>query len=377
MDYICIRSKNNLKILSANPKAQYSSYKEEINIAIQRVLDSGWYVLGNEVELFEKEFSKYNNVAHTIGVGSGTEALHIGLRALGIGVGDEVITTSHTAVATASAIHLAGAMPIFVDIEPSHFSIDPNQIEAAISPKTKAIIAVHIYGHPCDMDSIMEIAKKYSLKVIEDCAQAHGAEYKKMRVGSIGDIGCFSFYPTKNLGAIGDGGAIVANDDSLADKLRLLREYGWEKRYISSQEGWNSRLDEIQAAVLRVKLKQLDKDNKKRQKLASLYQKNLSQLPIELPNSRKNSSHVYHLFVVKTTSRDRLKKFLYKKEIGSTIQYPCPIHKQDYFTKIVGDISLPITEKAAMAILSLPMYPELKIEIIDYISKQIELFHES
>ena len=343
----------------ANPKAQYLSYRDEINSAIQNVLDSGWYILGKEVERFEQEFASYNGVSYAVGVGSGTEALHIALRAIGIGPGDEVITTAHTAVATASAILLAGATPVFVDIDPDYFTMDPNQIESAITPKTKAIIPVHIYGQPCDMDTIIEIAHEYNLKVIEDCAQAHGATYKGNRVGSMGDIGCFSFYPTKNLGAIGDGGAIITNDNSIARKIKLMREYGWEKRYVSSEEGWNSRLDELQAAILRIKLKNLDVDNNRRHKLANIYQNELNELPLQLPRVRNDSNHVFHLFVIKTDQRDKLMGHLRENGMQSTIQYPVPVHQQDFYIKTLGDYSLPVTEKSAGSILSLPMYPEL------------------
>lgn len=344
----------------ANPKAQYLSCRDEINSAIQNVLDSGWYILGKEVKQFEQEFAAFNNVRHAIGVGSGTEALHMALRAMDVGPGDEVITTAHTAVATASAIVLSGATPAFVDIEPDYFTIDPYQIEPAITPKTKAIIPIHIYGQPADMDAIMGIAQKHDLKVIEDCAQAHGAKYNGKRVGSIGDVGCFSFYPTKNLGAIGDGGAVVTNDDSLARKIKLLREYGWEKRYISSKEGWNSRLDEVQAAILRIKLKKLDSDNDRRRELADNYKKELSELPLELPIVREGTTHVYHLFVIKTDQRNKLKEYLQKNGIQTTIQYPVPIHHHQFYSDILGKASLPVTEKRASIILSLPMYPEFE-----------------
>jgi len=342
----------------ANPKAQYLSHRDEINSAIQNVLDNGWYILGKEVEKFEQEFATYNGVSHAIGVGSGTEALHMALRALDIGSGDEVITTAHTAVATATAIVLAGAKPVFVDIETNYFTIDANLIELAITPKTKAIIPVHIYGQPCNMDVILEIARRNGLRIIEDCAQAHGAKYKGKRVGSMGDVSCFSFYPTKNLGAIGDGGALVTNDDHLAEKIRLLREYGWKERYISSVEGWNGRLDELQAAILRVKLKNLDEDNARRQQHALEYQNTLKAIPLELPTVRKGNTHVFHLYVIKSDKRDELKAHLLNHKVNTTIQYPIPVHRQKYYQKIVGDISLSVTEQATESILSLPMYPE-------------------
>ena len=359
-------------ILCANPKAQYLSYRDDINSAIQRVLDSGWYVLGEEVTRFEKEFAQFNTISHTVGVGSGTEALHIALRALDIGQGDEVITTAHTAVATASAIDLAGAKPIFVDIEPDFFTIDPDLIEDAITPKTKAIIPVHIYGQPCNMDAIMKIANKNNFKVIEDCAQTHGAEYNGKRVGSIGDVGCFSFYPTKNMGAIGDGGALVTNDDQLVEKIKLLREYGWKERYISSAEGWNSRLDEMQAAILRVKLKNLDKDNNLRRRHSKKYNELLKDLPLELPKTRSNSSHVFHLFVIKIEQRNKLRDYLQKNGVNTTIQYPVPIHKQKYFQKMCSEKSLPVTEQVAKNILSIPMYPELEEKEIVKVSNKLK-----
>jgi len=294
---------------------------------------------------------------------------------LGIGAGDEVITASHTAVATASAIVMSGAKPVFVDIEPEFFTIDPGLIEGAISSNTKAIIPVHIYGQPCDMNTIMGIAKKYNLKVIEDCAQAHGANYKSKRIGSIGDIGCFSFYPTKNLGSIGDGGALVTNDDKLADRIKLLREYGWEERYISSMEGWNSRLDEMQSAILRVKLKKLEADNVCRQQHANKYDKALKKMTLELPVVRNGSTHVFHLYVIKTDQRDELKAHLKNHGINTTIQYPVPIHRQKYYEGIVGKLSLPVTEQVAESILSLPMYPELSSEAISETIDAIKGFY--
>ena len=348
-------------ILCSNPKTQYLSYKSEIDAAIFRVLDSGWYILGNEVRSFEEEFARYIGVAHGIGAGSGTEAIHLALKACGVARGDEVITVSHTAVATVAAIDLAGATPVLVDIDPDFYTIDPEKIESSITSNTKAIVPVHIYGQPADMDPVMEIAKKYSLKVIEDCAQAHGAKYKGQCVGSIGDMGCFSFYPTKNLGAIGDGGMVVTNNSNLNEKVRLLREYGWKERYVSSRKGWNSRLDEIQASILRVKLKHLDQSNQKRRNLAGHYLKDLKDLPLGLPEERKDCEHVYHLFVIKTNKRNALQDYLKKNGINTGIHYPVPIHRQSYYKDSLKNSFLEITEQVAGEILTLPLYPELSL----------------
>lgn len=279
----------------ANPKVQYLAYRGEIDAAVGRVLESGWYILGEEVKAFEEEFATYIGVSCGIGVGSGTEAIHLALVSCGIGPGDEVITVSHTAVATVAAIELAGATPVLVDIEPDFFTLNPNKLEEAITPRTKAVLPVHLYGQPADLDPILEIARKHHLRVIEDCAQAHGAMYKDKRAGSYGDMACYSFYPTKNLGALGDGGIIVTNDTELAKKARLLREYGWAQRYVSHLAGWNTRLDEIQAAILRVKLKHLDEDNSKRARLAEIYNRKLSTTNLILPKRRENSTHAYHL----------------------------------------------------------------------------------
>ena len=268
MDCICAEGYGDRMILCSNPKAQYQAHKEEIDSAIQRVLDKGWYILGDETKAFESEFAAYIGVDHGIGVGSGTEALHIALAACGIGLGDEVITVSHTAVATVAAIELAGATPVLVDIDPDYYTLNPDKLESAISPRTKAIIPVHLYGQPADLTPILEIARQHGVLLIEDCAQAHGAMYGGRRIGAWGDIACFSFYPTKNLGALGDGGMVVTNDSALAERARLLREYGWAERYVSSIPGLNSRLDEVQAAVLSVKLRFLDADNEARALLA-------------------------------------------------------------------------------------------------------------
>jgi dTDP-4-amino-4,6-dideoxygalactose transaminase len=364
-----------IQILSSNPKVNYLAHKEEIDEAIVRVLDSGWYVLGQEVAAFENEFAAYVGVSLAIGVGSGTEAIQLALRACDIGEGDEVITVSHTAVATVAAIELAGATPVLVDINPNTYTINPDNLEAAITPNTKGIIPVHIYGHPADMESIMRIANSHKLRVIEDCAQSHGAVYKGRKTGAWGDIAAFSFYPTKNLGAIGDGGIVVTNDSLLADKTRLLREYGWQKRYISEFPGLNSRLDEVQAAILRVKLSYLDEDNKRRQSLARIYNDMLSSTSLVLPICDPNATHVYHQYVVRSNARDSLREFLQEKGIGALIHYPVPIHRQPAYQERLRCVnSMANTEKAAEEILSLPMYQELTSEQVHQVAEAIVLW---
>lgn len=362
-------------ILCSNPHAQYLTHKKEINEAIQRVLDSGWYILGEEVAAFEKEFASYIGVGHGIGAGSGTEAIHLALSACGIGTGDEVITVSNTAVATVAAIELTGAVPVFVDIEPETYTLNPGKIEEVITPRTKAILPVHLYGHPADMAPIMKTAQKHRLRIIEDCAQAHGATYRGRRVGSFGDMACFSFYPTKNLGALGDGGIVVTNNESLAQRARRLREYGWSERYISSLTGWNTRLDEIQAAILRIKLRHLDDDNAKRNHLATVYTKALETLNIRVPVCMKNATHVYHLYVIESLRRDDFLGFLRERGIGAAIHYPVPIHLQPaYRGRIRGADSLPETERAAREIISIPIYPELQENEMKWIVNTIHTY---
>ncbi|RDX35476.1 DegT/DnrJ/EryC1/StrS family aminotransferase, partial [Arcobacter sp. HD9-500m-PIT-SAG03] len=282
-------------ICFANPKEQYLSHKDEIQEAINRVLDSGWYILGEEVKSFEKEFATFVGTQYSLGVASGTDAIFLSLKALDIGLGDEVITVSHTATATVSAIEATGAKAILVDIEEDYFTIDPKKIEKEITPNTKAIIAVHIYGHPSDVDELIRICKKYDLFLLEDCAQANGAKYKGKKVGSLGDLGCFSFFPTKNLGALGDGGAITTDSLDLYNKLIMLRQYGWDENRESKFQGYNSRLDELQAAILRVKLKYLKQDVEKRNTVASLYNKYLKNTNLILPKVRNDCYHAYHL----------------------------------------------------------------------------------
>jgi dTDP-4-amino-4,6-dideoxygalactose transaminase len=347
-------------ILCANPRAQYTAHKEEIDAALRRVLDKGRYILGEEVQQFESEFAAWLGVAHAVGVGSGTEALHLALAACGVGAGDEVITVSHTAVATVAAIELAGARPVFVDIDPASFTLDPALLAAAITPRTRAIVPVHLYGRPADLSPILQLAHARGLRVIEDCAQAHGALDQGRRIGSWGDAGCFSFYPTKNLGALGDGGAVVANSTEIATKVRLLREYGWKDRYVSALPGWNSRLDEIHAAILRVKLHHLDADNARRRALARLYGEGLPSDRLGLPKTDKGTDHVWHLYVVRCLQRDRLQAFLRDRGVGTLVHYPVPIHQQPaYRGRVPPHSPLPATEQAAREVLSLPLYPEL------------------
>lgn len=366
------------QLLPSNPKANYLAHKDEIDAAIARVLESGWYILGQEVTAFENEFAAYIGVRFGIGVGSGTEALHLALLACGIGAGDEVITVSHTAVATVAAIELCGATLVLVDIDLNTYTIDPNQIESVITQRTKAIIPVHLYGHPADMDSIMGLAHHYHLWVIEDCAQSHGASYKGRKTGAWGHIAAFSFYPTKNLGAIGDGGMVVTDDPKLAERVRLLREYGWRQRYISEFAGLNSRLDELQAAILRVKLRYLDEENQKRQTLAKVYDDALSATTLTLPKCAPGATHVYHQYVVRSESRESLREFLKERGIGTLIHYPVPVHRQPaYQGRVRCAGSMVNTDMAAKGVLSLPMYPELTPEQVHYISEMILSWYRS
>jgi dTDP-4-amino-4,6-dideoxygalactose transaminase len=365
-------------ILCGNPRAQYLSHKAEIDAAVLGVMEKGWYVLGDEVRAFETELAAYIGVGHGVGVGSGTEALHLALAACGIGSGDEVITVAHTAVATIAAIELSGATPVLVDIEPDYYTLDPSKLEEAIGPRTKAVVPVHLYGQGADLSPIIEIARRRGLKVIEDCAQSHGAMYRGKRLGAWGDMACFSFYPTKNLGALGDGGMVVTNDPELAERARLLREYGWAERNVSRIAGWNSRLDELQAAVLRVKLGHLDRDNGSRQKLATFYGDALSEYPqLVQPKVRREGTHVYHLYVVRTLERDDLQTFLRGREVGALVHYPLPVHQQPaYCGRLRGADRLPETERIAREVLSLPIYPELNPDEAEQVVSSVRDYFE-
>lgn len=355
-------------ILCSNPKAQYDAHKTAIDAAISRVLTRGRYILGEEVSAFEHEFAAYIGVDHAVSCANGTDALLLALAACEIGPGDEVITVSHTAVATVAAVELSSATPVLVDIDPPYYTLDPSKLAAAITSRTKAIIPVHLYGQSADLIPILAFAAQHQLRVIEDCAQAHGARYHGRRVGSWGDIAAFSFYPTKNLGAIGDGGAIVTRDAALAGRARLLRQYGWEERYVSQHKGWNSRLDELQAAILRVKLRSLDSDNAARRRIATRYSDGLAGCGLALPAIRPDAEHVFHRYVVRSARRDALLLYLSKKDIGALVHYPLPVHLQPaYLNRLPGAEHLPASEQAAREVLSLPMYPELS----DYDVQQV------
>jgi dTDP-4-amino-4,6-dideoxygalactose transaminase len=347
----------------ADPRANYLSHKDEIDQAIQHVLLRGRYILGEEVSRFEEEFAQYLGVSHALGAGSGTDALELALRACGIGSGDVVVTAAHTAVATVAAIELVGAVPFLVDIDAATFTVDISQIEEAVEtiPNAKAIVPVHLYGHPADMKSIIEIAAGRDLMVIEDCAQAHGASIDGRKVGSWGKIAAFSFYPTKNLGAIGDGGAIATSDPVLADKARSLREYGWQDRYVSALPGgMNTRLDELQAAILRVKLRYLDQENARRQSLARLYDELLPP-SMPRPNVCSEVEHVFHQYVVRDASRDDLAAFLREASVQTGILYPVPVHLQPaYLGRLLcSRDGLQRSEEVCRQLLCLPIYPEI------------------
>ena len=356
-------------------KPMHDKIKDEIMQAVERVYDSNWYILGKEVEKFEEEFATYCGTKYCIGVGNGLEALHLILRGYGIGEGDEVIVPSNTYIATALAVSYAGATPVFVEPDNRTYNIDPTLIESAITDKTKAIMAVHLYGQPCDMDPINEIAKKYNLKVIEDNAQSQGATYKGKKTGNLGDAAGISFYPGKNLGALGDAGAITTNDEDLANKIRTLRNYGSNKKYFNEYKGYNSRLDEMQAAVLRVKLRYLDEWNAYRKEVASNYLNKINNENIILPHVHKDTNPVWHQFIIRTNNREDLQRYLEEQGISTMIHYPVPIHKQEAYKEYSDMIGrLPIAESIADEILSLPIYPEISKDDIDKIIESINSY---
>lgn len=339
---------------------QYRTIKPEIDEAIARVIESSAFVGGEEVRLFESEFAAYCETKACVGVGNGTDALYLTLRALEIGAGDEVITVAHTFIATSEAISMAGARPVFVDIKEDTMLMDPSALEAAITSRTKAIVPVHLYGQPCEMDAIMEIAARHGLKVIEDAAQAHGATWRGRRVGSIGDAACFSFYPGKNLGAFGDAGAVVSQDEELIDRIRMLANHGRLEKYTHRQEGVNSRLDGLQAAVLRVKLRHLDQWNQARRSHADFYLDAFANDGIRPPTIHPDALPVWHLFVVRVSNREAFQERLKNAGIASGVHYPVPLHRQPAYQHFdLPKGTLPVTEKVSSEVVSLPMYPEL------------------
>jgi dTDP-4-amino-4,6-dideoxygalactose transaminase len=355
------------------------SSRSALDEAIHRVLRSGRYILGEETAAFERQFADYIGVPYAVGVGNGTEALHLALRGLGIGPGHEVITVSHTAVATVAAVEMCGAAPVLVDIQRDSYTMDPSLLEKARSSRTRAIVPVHLYGQPCDLEAVTRFAEKHGLFVIEDCAQSHGALYQGQRTGSRGHAAAFSFYPTKNLGCLGDGGAITTRDPSLYEKLRALRQYGWDENRISQRPGWNSRLDELQAAVLCVKLAHLEESNHRRLQIARSYDELLGRIPgLALPSQTPGTTHVYHQYVVRCPEhsvRNRLMAHLSERGIQTAVHYPVPVHMQQANShRLPGPRSLPVTEEVCPKILSLPLFPELTDEQVGRVAKTIASF---
>ena len=348
----------------ADPRAGYRAHKAAIDGALARMLEGGRYILGPEVAAFEQDFAAYIGARHAIGVASGTEALVLALLALDLKPDDYVATVSHTAVATVAAIELAGAKPLLIDIDPATCTLDPAKLAAALAHppgRIAAVIPVHLYGLGADMGGIADLARRHGFRIIEDCAQSHGAWLDGRRLGSVGDLAAFSFYPTKNLGGIGDGGAVLTNDAALATRLMELREYGWRQRYVSDRVGMNSRLDEMQAAILRVKLRHLDGDNARRQAIAGAYDEGLRWCGYGLPRRRANATHVFHQYVIRSTQRDALQAALRSRGVGTNIHYPVPVHLQPAYQGrvAIGPGGLPESERAAREVLSLPMFPEL------------------
>lgn len=365
-------------IRSIDLKKRYHTHRKEINNIVKSILESGWYILGKELLAFEKNFAEHCGSEYAVGVNSGTDAIFLALKALDIGSGDEVLTVANTATPTVSAIRMTGAIPVFVDIDEKNFNINPDLIEKKITPKTKSILPVHLYGYPVEMSKVMKIARKHKLKVVEDAAQAHGALFRNKAVGTIGDIGCFSFYPTKNLGAFGDAGAIVTNSKRVAEKVRQLRNYGEASKYNNVREGINSRLDEMQAALLNWGLKNLESWNNKRALLADIYLKELSGFPILLPPySDKHHLSVWHLFVIRCRDRNTLGAYLKKMGIETAIHYPKPIFEQPAYKILdISGYDLPVTTRVMSEILSLPIYPELSRKEALKVCRVIQNYYE-
>lgn len=360
-------------------KAQYQTIAGEVDEAMHRVVGDADFILGRDVALFEREFADFCEAGYAVGLDSGTSALELALRAHGIGEGDEVITVSHTFVATVAAISYTGARPVLVDVDRDSYNIDAGKIEAAITPRTKALVPVHLYGQPADLDLILAIARKHNLVVIEDACQAHGARYKGKRVGALGDAGCFSFYPGKNLGAYGDAGMVVTNKKEIAERITLLRNYGQPQKYRHVMMGYNRRLDSLQAAVLRVKLPRLDEWNAARQRAARLYNELLEDAEgIRTPYAAEESSHAYHLYVVQHAQRERLLSYLHDQGVSAGLHYPIPVHLQPCYEDLgLRSGSLPVTEAVSSRVISLPMFAEITAEQIEYVCDHVKRFCRS
>lgn len=356
-------------------KAQYASIKPEVDAAIQRVLDNTSFILGQEVAEFEAAFARYVDAKGAVGIASGTAALSLALLACGVGPGDEVITTAHTFIATAEAISHVGARPVFVDTDPRTYTLAPNCVEDAITPRTRAILPVHLYGQPADMAPLLEIAQRRSLWLIEDAAQAHGAEYRGQRCGTLGHLACFSFYPGKNLGAYGDAGAVTGNDETLLAKVRKLRDHGRTSKYEHDEIGFGERLDALQAAVLGVKLPHLEAWTEARRAHARLYDRLLADCDVVTPYELSDVRHVYHLYVIRTVRREEMLAHLKARGIGAGVHYPIPLHRQPAYLKLGYDKThLPNTEQAAEEVLSLPLFPEITLEQLAYVAKTVQEF---
>lgn len=365
-----------MKVPFLDLKAQYQSIQEEVREEVRKVMEQTAFAGGPFVEQFEKEFAAFCGTIHALGVSSGTSALHLALRALEVGPGDEVITVPNSFIATAEAISFCGATPVFVDVDERTYTMDPALLEQAITKRTKAIIPVHLFGQMADMGPIMDIARSHGLYVIEDACQAHGAEYMGQKAGSIGDAGCFSFYPGKNLGAYGEAGAIVTNNEEVAARIRMLRDHGQAKKYFHRMLGWNDRMDGIQAAILSVKLRYLPEWNAARRAHAALYHRLLfGNTAIVTPFEAPYGKHVYHVYAIRSEQRDLLLEHLAKRDVHCGIHYPVPIHLQEAYRFLgLGEGSFPVAEQCARQFLSLPMYPELTQEQIEFVARAIELF---
>ncbi len=366
-----------MKIAFVNLKRQYEAHKKELDGAWKKTLDSSVFILGKEVEAFEKEFAAFCGAKHCVGLASGTDALLLSLRALGVGIGDEVITVPNTFVSTAMSISLVGATPVFVDIDSKTYNINVTQIEQKITTRTKAIIPVHLYGEPAEMTEIRRITKKHHLKIIEDACQAHGARYRGTSTGTLGDIAAFSFHPSKNLGAFGDAGAVVTNDKALAEKIYALRTYGGRERDHYMTVGWNSRLDALQAAILRVKLRHLAEWNEKRRVHAARYRAFLSETPLVLPAENPDTIPAFYVFAVRAPEREKLRVYLEKQGIPALVHYPVPIHLQPAYHALGHPVgSFPEAERASREVLSLPIFPELRPEELEHICRRIKKFYK-